>query len=195
MSLSSPLLLLETNRPWLLPREHRLFGGRNTPMVPQIQVKLWSNIGNIFSQGWMPEWQTDQGPTEGLGKDPLSARYLFSLLFIHSTDPPPSYCRGCWELCQPHFADLWHGRQRFPQFQRILVGDGYFQLLHQWVQIIFNIHTNPPTHVSAAQEKLNWAFKLYDIDNDGLVDQREMAIITETLDDIEGVKSGEPRGF
>ena len=43
----------------------------------------------------------------------------------------------------------------------------------------------------AAQEKLNWAFKLYDIDNDGLVDQREMAIIMETLDDIEGVKSGE----
>ena len=49
-------------------------------------------------------------------------------------------------------------------------------------------------HIFAEEEKLNWAFKLYDIDNDGLVDQREMAIIMQTLDDIEGVKSGEDDG-
>ena len=45
--------------------------------------------------------------------------------------------------------------------------------------------------IFAAAEKLNWAFKLYDIDNDGLVDLHEMAVIMETLDDIEGVKPGE----
>ena len=42
------------------------------------------------------------------------------------------------------------------------------------------------SHIFAAAEKLNWAFKLYDIDNDGLVDLHEMAVIMETLDDIEG---------
>ena len=49
------------------------------------------------------------------------------------------------------------------------------------------------SRVLAAAEKLNWAFKLYDIDNDGLVDLHEMAVIMETLDDIEGVKAGEPQ--
>ena len=34
--------------------------------------------------------------------------------------------------------------------------------------------------------KLNWAFKLYDVDNDGLIDLEEMSIIMETLDSIEG---------
>ena len=47
------------------------------------------------------------------------------------------------------------------------------------------------SRVLAAAEKLNWAFKLYDIDNDGLVDLHEMAVIMETLDDIEGMKPGE----
>ena len=32
------------------------------------------------------------------------------------------------------------------------------------------------SRVLAAVEKLNWAFKLYDIDNDGLVDLHEMAV-------------------
>ena len=47
--------------------------------------------------------------------------------------------------------------------------------------------------IFAAAKKLNWAFKLYDINNDGLVDLHEMAVIMETLDDIEGVKPGEPQ--
>ena len=38
--------------------------------------------------------------------------------------------------------------------------------------------------------KLNWAFKLYDVDNDGLIDLEEMSIIMETLDSIEGIKPG-----
>ena len=33
------------------------------------------------SQGRMPKWKADKGPTEGPGKDPLSARYLLFSLF------------------------------------------------------------------------------------------------------------------
>ena len=66
----------------------------------------------------------------------------------------------------------------------------------------FILHTAVPknnaapqkmSRIFAAAEKLNWAFKLYDIDNDGLVDLHEMAVIMEALDDIEGVKPGVPR--
>ena len=41
-----------------------------------------------------------------------------------------------------------------------------------------------------AQAKLNWAFKLYDVDNDGVIDLHEMAVIIETIDDIDGVRPG-----
>ena len=37
---------------------------------------------------------------------------------------------------------------------------------------------------------MNWAFKLYDVDNDGMIDINEIAVIMETLDSIEGVKPG-----
>jgi Ca2+-binding EF-hand superfamily protein len=37
---------------------------------------------------------------------------------------------------------------------------------------------------------LKWAFKLYDMDNNGVIDIKEMAAIIETLDCIEGVKPG-----
>jgi Ca2+-binding EF-hand superfamily protein len=37
---------------------------------------------------------------------------------------------------------------------------------------------------------LNWAFKLYDVDNDGMIDLHEMSVIMETLDSIEGIKPG-----
>ena len=46
---------------------------------------------------------------------------------------------------------------------------------------------------NAAQEKLNWAFKLYDVGNDGVIDLAEMVTIIETVDDIDGVKAGEVR--
>ena len=38
--------------------------------------------------------------------------------------------------------------------------------------------------------KLNWAFKLYDVDNDGMIDLKEMSVIMETLDSIDGVVPG-----
>ena len=41
-----------------------------------------------------------------------------------------------------------------------------------------------------AQAKLNWALKLYDVDNDGVIDLGEMAVIMETMDDIDGVRLG-----
>ena len=37
---------------------------------------------------------------------------------------------------------------------------------------------------------MNWAFKLYDVDNDGMIDINEIAVIMQTLDSIEGVKPG-----
>jgi Ca2+-binding EF-hand superfamily protein len=40
------------------------------------------------------------------------------------------------------------------------------------------------------EDKLKWAFKLYDMDNNGVIDIKEMAAIIETLDCIEGVKPG-----
>ena len=41
------------------------------------------------------------------------------------------------------------------------------------------------------EDKLKWAFRLYDMDNNGVIDMDEMAAIIETLDCIEGVKPGE----
>ena len=40
------------------------------------------------------------------------------------------------------------------------------------------------------EDKLKWAFRLYDMDNNGVIDIEEMAAIIETLDCIEGVKPG-----
>ena len=40
------------------------------------------------------------------------------------------------------------------------------------------------------EDKLKWAFRLYDMDNNGVIDMDEMAAIIETLDCIEGVKPG-----
>ncbi len=45
------------------------------------------------------------------------------------------------------------------------------------------------------EDKLKWAFKLYDMDNNGVIDLKEMAAIIETLDCIEGVKPGHYRGY
>ena len=42
----------------------------------------------------------------------------------------------------------------------------------------------------SAHAKLNWAFKLYDVDNDGVIYLGEMAVIMETMDDIDGVIPG-----
>ena len=41
------------------------------------------------------------------------------------------------------------------------------------------------------EEKLRWSFRLYDMDNNGVIDMEEMIVIIETLDSIEGVKPGE----
>ena len=41
------------------------------------------------------------------------------------------------------------------------------------------------------EDKLVWAFRLYDMDNNGVIDIDEMANIIETLDAIEGVKPGQ----
>ena len=43
------------------------------------------------------------------------------------------------------------------------------------------------------EDKLKWAFRLYDMDNNGVIDMDEMAAIIETLDCIEGVKPGSSR--
>jgi len=40
------------------------------------------------------------------------------------------------------------------------------------------------------EEKLRWSFRLYDMDNNGVIDMEEMCVIIETLDSIEGVKPG-----
>ena len=40
------------------------------------------------------------------------------------------------------------------------------------------------------EDKLVWAFRLYDVDNNGVIDVDEMANIIETLDCIEGVRPG-----
>ena len=42
----------------------------------------------------------------------------------------------------------------------------------------------------ADTEKVNWAFKLYDVDNDGMIDINEISVIMQTLDSIEGVLPG-----
>ena len=41
-----------------------------------------------------------------------------------------------------------------------------------------------------AEAKLNWAFKLYDVDNDGFIDLKEMTVIIEMMDDLDGIKPG-----
>ena len=44
--------------------------------------------------------------------------------------------------------------------------------------------------VEIDEEKLKWSFRLYDMDNNGVIDMEEMCAIIETLDSIEGVKPG-----
>ena len=39
-------------------------------------------------------------------------------------------------------------------------------------------------------DKLKFSFRLYDMDNNGVVDMEEVTAIIETLDSIEGVKPG-----
>ena len=39
-------------------------------------------------------------------------------------------------------------------------------------------------------DKLEFSFRLYDVDNNGVVDMEEVTAIIETLDSIEGVKPG-----
>ena len=39
-------------------------------------------------------------------------------------------------------------------------------------------------------DKLKFSFRLYDVDNNGVVDMEEVTAIIETLDSIEGVKPG-----
>ena len=40
-------------------------------------------------------------------------------------------------------------------------------------------------------DKLKFSFRLYDVDNNGVVDMEEVTAIIETLDSIEGVKPGQ----
>ena len=41
-----------------------------------------------------------------------------------------------------------------------------------------------------AEAKLKWAFKLYDVNNDGVIDLKEMAVIIEMMDNLDGVIPG-----
>ena len=47
-----------------------------------------------------------------------------------------------------------------------------------------------PVCLKIDEEKLRWTFRLYDMDNNGVIDMEEMIVIIETLDSIEGVKPG-----
>ena len=47
------------------------------------------------------------------------------------------------------------------------------------------------TTCKTKEEKLEWAFRLYDIDGDGTINQDEMTTIIEILDDLGGMEVGE----
>ena len=47
------------------------------------------------------------------------------------------------------------------------------------------------TTCKTKEDKLNWAFQLYDIDGDGTIDLSEMTTIIEILDDLSGMEVGE----
>ena len=47
------------------------------------------------------------------------------------------------------------------------------------------------TTCKTREEKLEWAFRLYDIDGDGTINQDEMTTIIEILDDLGGMEVGE----
>ena len=131
----------------------------------------------------MSKWQADQGPTEGFGEDPLSPRYPFHP-FHH-----PQLITGDAENFVNHILRIFDtDGNDFLSFKEFLLA---MDIANCSTSELKSSSFEPPSQIFAAQEKLNWAFKLYDIDNDGLVDQQEMAIIMQTLDDIEGVKSGE----
>ena len=132
----------------------------------------------------MPKWQVDQGPTEGLGQDPLSTRYVSFIPQIHC-----HLLVGNAENFVNHILRIFDtDGNDFLSFKEFLLA---MDIANCSTGKLFKSTQYFPSHIFAAQEKLNWAFKLYDIDNDGLVDMKEMAVIMETLDDIEGVKSGE----
>ena len=132
----------------------------------------------------MPKWQVDQGPTEGLGQDPVSTRYVSFIPWIHC-----HLLVGNAENFVNHILRIFDtDGNDFLSFKEFLLA---MDIANCSTGRLFKSTQYFPSHIFAAQEKLNWAFKLYDIDNDGLVDMKEMAVIMETLDDIEGVKSGE----
>ena len=47
------------------------------------------------------------------------------------------------------------------------------------------------TTCKTKEDKLKWAFQLYDIDGDGTIDLSEMTTIIEILDDLSGMEVGE----
>ena len=62
---------------------------------------------------------------------------------------------------------------------------GYFREIRDILQHCYQID----------EEKLRWSFRLYDMDNNGVIDMEEMIVIIETLDSIEGVKPGETKNW
>ena len=88
-------------------------------------------------------------------------------------DPPP--------LSLPHFC---LGRNRLGQKCKASLL-GYFRKIRDILQHCYQLD----------EEKLRWSFRLYDMDNNGVIDMEEMIVIIETLDSIEGVKPGETKNW
>ena len=51
------------------------------------------------------------------------------------------------------------------------------------------------TQCRSDKEKLQWAFRLYDVDNSGTINVKEMASILETMDQVLGTGQNQPQSF
>ena len=81
---------------------------------------------------------------------------------------------------------LWW--EQLSWFQGVSHGHWYCKQRYWWNLSWFCWHS---IYSFVDEDKLVWAFRLYDMDNNGVIDIDEMANIIETLDAIEGVKPGQ----
>ena len=65
-----------------------------------------------------------------------------------------------------------------------------FKTLYKYIFILNSYNIKIFLLIKKDEARLDWAFKLYDVDNDGIIDIENIAAIMRTLDAMEGLSKG-----